>query len=65
MEHIIYTKPDELIGKEIGFYVQNNLLQGSAKEVKAQVTVLNRHGVIIWPEESKEPGPQDWLKCPN
>ena len=65
VEHIIYSKPDDLIGKELGVYVQNYLPQGNGKEVKFQVKVLNKYKRIIWPEEGKDSGHQEWMKTPN
>ena len=65
VERIIYSKPDELIGKELGVYVQNFLPRGNAEEVKFQVKVLNKYERVIWPEEGRDSGHQEWMKCPN
>ena len=54
VEHIFYAKPDTLIGKELGCYVQNYLPQGGAKEVKFMITVQNKYGKTIWPEPGQE-----------
>ena len=64
MEHIIYSKPDNLVGKELGVYVQNFQSKDRNKEVKFNIKVVNKYGKLVWPEEGTDAANTEWMKCP-
>ena len=65
IEHIYFAKPRELIGKEIGAYVENHLpvVVEEREEVLFTLYALNRYGVVIWPTPKvKEVAEEEWMR---